>query len=216
MPTGAPCPAGRPQGVIATSANAVPALMSIREELRTLPVFAVGRRTAELSAGAGFGQVFSADGDAEALAALVTRTLPPGARLLHIAGRDRRPEPARFLRASGYEILVWESYVALPVRALPDPIAEALRAGTLDGAIHYSGRSASVLIGLVAKAGLAGPLAALPHACLSGEVAAALDPIGPVVVELAGRPDEDNLFAALERAALRARTGPGSRLPQSG
>ena len=216
VPTGAPPPAGVVDGLIVTSANAVPALAAIRDQVGALPAFAVGRRTAELLEEAGFARVLSADGDAAGLATLVARTVAPGGTLLHVAGRDRRPEPAVSLRAAGYDVVIWETYAARPAETLPEALAEELRTGMLQGVLHYSRRTASLLIGLIEEAGLTGAFAAVPHVCLSGEVAAALEPIRPLVVEIASRPDEDSLFASLDRAALRGQPGPGSRLPQSG
>ena len=57
--------------------------------LRALPVFAVGRRSAEAMAAAGFADVTSADGDVSDLAQLVAARLKPAARLLYLAGEDR-------------------------------------------------------------------------------------------------------------------------------
>src|SRR5262245_26161466 len=60
-------------GIVVTSANAVRAVESqiAKSPLLKLPLFAVGEHTAATARAAGFGKVFSADGDAVALRALI-------------------------------------------------------------------------------------------------------------------------------------------------
>jgi uroporphyrinogen-III synthase len=202
--TGAPPPAGTFDGLVLTSAHAVPAARRV-----PLPdgaaAFAVGRRTAAAAREAGFGDVRVAEGDAAALAALVARTLPPGARLLHVTGRHRKAEPDRSLRAAGHAVQVWEAYEAAARGRLPDNLPPLLRAGAIDAVLHYSRRSAALLVDLCAREGLGSSLRAPSHVCLSADVASALVALGvePVV---AARPDEDALLEALGGTA----TAPGS------
>src|SRR5215217_9141372 len=138
-------PAGPFDAFIVTSVNAVPALPEIAGASAP-PVFAVGARTAGALAGGNFARVHKADGDAAALAALVRRHIKPGARLLHVAGRDRKPEPGASLRAAGYAVEVWAAYEAQAAPLLPDAAACALGQGELDAALHYSRRSALTLL----------------------------------------------------------------------
>jgi uroporphyrinogen-III synthase len=91
-------PDGPFAGVIFTSARAVEAGMAIGA---TLPrrAFCVGRKTAEAAAAAGF-QAESADGDADALVALVVASRPDGP-LLYLRGVDSRGEVAERLNSLG-------------------------------------------------------------------------------------------------------------------
>lgn len=197
-------PPGPWDALLVTSRNAVPTLAQHRAELQGIPVFAVGARTAAELDHAGFGGVTSGNGDAAALAALVMAQVAAGARLLHAAGRDRRPEPARSLREAGYTLASWEVYAAEPIDALPEASRSALAAGELDAVLHYSPRSAAVLLRLVEQSGLAKAFAALHHLCLSPQVAAALDGIVVGSLSVAAQPSEDGLLALLDPPAARA------------
>ena len=79
-------------GVIITSANAPGAIAAhpARAALIKLPVFAVGRRSAEAARQAGFSDVTSAGGDVRDLVRLIAaRRADAAAPLLYLAGEDR-------------------------------------------------------------------------------------------------------------------------------
>lgn len=211
-PTGAPLPAGRFDGLIVTSANAVPALAGFD---RTLPVFAVGERSAGAVREAGFADIRAAEGDASSLAALVARALPATARLLHLAGRDRKREPEASLAARGYSVETVVAYEAVAATALPDALARALRDGALDAALHYSRRSAEIALALAPAAGLADAFLALQHVCLSQDAAAPLREQPAARLIVAEEPDEASLFDALALCDRSARLPKASsRRPQ--
>ena len=213
--TGASPPSGSFDAVILTSANAVPALVSLGAGAAALPAFAVGERTAAAAAAAGFADVRAAEGDAASLAGLVARTAPSRAKLLLVAGRDRKPEPHAALSAAGFAVATWVAYGAVAVERLPGAGESALRERRLDAALHYSRRSAGVLLDLVDGAGLAAEFRALAHVCLSADAAAPLQAAGAQHVVIAGRPDETALLTAFEEwASGYGRTG--SRAMPSG
>ncbi|MEA1831324.1 uroporphyrinogen-III synthase [Methylobacterium durans] len=198
-PTGAPLPPGRPDAILLTSANGAEALGRTpgAEHLRGLPVLAVGDRTAGAARAAGLGPVEAADGDAAALAERVRAQFAPGSRLLFAAGEDRKAEPAASLAAAGYGVAILVAYAAEAVARLPAPVADALAAGRLDAALHYSRRSAEVAYGLAAAGGHGGAFRDLRHYCLSADVAAALEACGVTAHFVAARPREDDLLAGL-------------------
>jgi uroporphyrinogen-III synthase len=187
-------PAGHYDALIVTSANAAPALASFEKAAR---VFAVGERTADEVRGAGFRDVLAAEGDALSLAALVARSLPAGARLLHLAGRDHKPEPRASLLAAGYQLDTSLAYEARAARELPAIMGEALRSGGIDAALHYSRRSAEAALSLSIHEGLTEPFVGLRHVCLSEDIAAPLRERGATRLIVAGAPDEASLLAAL-------------------
>ncbi|MGE7415392.1 uroporphyrinogen-III synthase [Methylobacterium tarhaniae] len=193
--SGAPAPEGPFDALILTSASAVPALAGSR--LAALPAYCVGTRTAEAARAAGLGPVHEAGGDALALAELIGRDLPRGARLVHAAGRERKDEPGDTLAARGYRLTAWIAYAARPLPALPAPVAEALDDDGLDAALHYSRRSAATALGLARAAGREEPFRRLAHHCLSADVAAPLVAAGIVSHVVAARPDEETLLAGL-------------------
>jgi len=195
-PTGDPPPAGPWDAAVLTSAQAAPALSCLVPGPH--PVFAVGARTGAAAEAAGAGNVLVAEGDAASLVALVRRTMPPGRTLLHIAGRHRKAEPCASLEAAGYRIATWEAYEATAIAHLPDEVREALDAGRLDGVLHFSRRSAAILIDRAAAAGLLGRLLALPQLCLSADVAAALRDRGAARIVVSPRPEERFLLDAID------------------
>ncbi|KAB1070104.1 uroporphyrinogen-III synthase [Methylobacterium planeticum] len=199
-PTGAALPAEPPDAVLLTSANAAEALGAGAAGLRGRPVFAVGARTAALARAAGLGPVADARGDAADLVRLVRARLAPGQRLLHVAGAERKAEPASALRAAGFALTVVIAYAAEPVAALPGAVADALRAGGLDAALHYSRRSATIATERAVAAGLGGAFGALKHYCLSADVAVALEAAGITAHFVPARPQEDDLLAGLAKA----------------
>lgn len=197
VPTGDPAPPEPYAALIATSANAAQALASLN---RRKPVFAVGERTAEAVHAKGFDQVVAAEGDAASLSRLIRERLPPGLTLLHVTGRHRKDEPAASLRAAGFRIVPWEAYEARAVENLPEPALDALRSGQIGAALHYSRRSADLVVRLAGEAGLTFCLGAFPHLCLSADVAAPLAAIGAATL-VAEDPSEEALLKRLEALA---------------
>jgi uroporphyrinogen-III synthase len=208
--TGTPAPAGPFAAVLVTSANAAPALFSLKQT-SDLPLFAVGRRTAAMLDTMGRSPTVSAPA-AASLARLVAEQLAP-ARLLLIAGRERKDEPETFLSKLGFEVVVWEAYHAVAVPSLPESSRAALAGGGLDAVLHYSRRSAEIALALVRSAGMKAEFAVPRHLCLSDDVAEGLSGLTGAAVKVADRPDEDALLALLDTFAP-ARIG-GSLTPQS-
>ncbi|KQP65921.1 uroporphyrinogen-III synthase [Methylobacterium sp. Leaf112] len=199
-PTGTVLPDGAFAGLLLTSTNAVAALTAAdRARFATLPVFAVGARTAALARRAGLGAVREAGGDAAALSALVRATLPAGSALLHVAGAEGKSEPAASLRAAGYAVTAAIAYAAVAEATLPPAVAAALAAhpAALDAVLHYSRRSAETAQLLARRADRSGAFGALKHYCLSSDVAAALAAAGLDAHFVAARPDEESLLAGL-------------------
>ncbi|GJE38162.1 uroporphyrinogen-III synthase [Methylobacterium persicinum] len=195
-PVDGPVPQGPFDGILLTSAHAVPALGA---DLAGVPVFAVGARTAEKAARAGFGPVVEGPGDGAGLAALVMRHLRPGACLLHAAGTERKAEPAASLRVAGFRLVTHVAYRAEPVGTLPDAVAAALGRNGLDASLHYSRRSAETAVSLCEAAGRGGAFRSLNHYCLSADVARALEEAGIPVHFVAACPRETVLLDGLAR-----------------
>lgn len=192
--TGDPAPDAAYDALIVTSAHAADALAGLD---RHTPVFAVGERTADAVRAHGFAHVTVADGDAVSLARLIRESLPPGLVLLHVTGRHHKEEPAASLRAAGFPVPTWEAYEAKAVERLPAAAVEALRTGQIGAALHYSRRSADLVVRLAEEAGLASNLRAFPHLCLSADVAAPLTATGAATL-VAEEPSEDALLRLLD------------------
>jgi uroporphyrinogen-III synthase len=97
--------------VAVSSANALrhadPALL---QALAGLAVFAVGPRTAEAAADAGFATPTAGPGNGEALASLMARHLPPGARIAYLCGCARAASFEQALAAAGVTAFPIETY----------------------------------------------------------------------------------------------------------
>ena len=76
---------GEFDALVITSANAIRLGGAELDTLKGLPVHAVGEASAAAAGAAGFAVATTGTGGAEAMA------LPPGQRLLHLAGLDHRP-----------------------------------------------------------------------------------------------------------------------------
>src|SRR5204863_6335298 len=127
-----------------TGANAVRFLRQHARAAAILatPLYTVGKRSAEAAREAGFARVQSADGDARDLVKLVTRSVPAPGPLLYLAGEDRAGDIDGDLVAAGYRVRTAIVYRASNDGALPEAVAQALRAGAIDGVLHFSRRTA--------------------------------------------------------------------------
>ncbi len=186
-------PPAPPQAVLLTSGNAVEALAA-SGLARALPVYAVGARTAARVREQGFAHVYSAEGDAAALVALVTQQCAPGlGALLHLSGDVVAGQLAARLSAVGFWVEQRIVYRALPQKTLPEEVHRALVAGEVVGVLLYSPRSAAILARLLVQPSAR---AALSLYCLSPAIAAAAGP-GWRSVLSAPHPDENSLLEIL-------------------
>jgi uroporphyrinogen-III synthase len=198
--TGEAPPPGSFDAIILTSATAAPSLAFLAAAAERVPIFAVGERTAAAAAALRH-DVRMADGDAASLAGLVSRTMPRATKLLHIAGVNRKPEPEAALLALGFSVATWVAYEAIAAERLPEAALHALHGEGLDAALHYSRRSARLVLDLVHHAGATAPFLALAQVCLSADTAAPLRAGGARSVTIAAHPDESSLLAALDQCA---------------
>ncbi len=188
--------------VIITSANAPLAIAGnpACKALFKLPVFAVGRRSAEAAREAGFIDVTSAGGDVRDLVRLTAERRPDAsAPLLYLAGEDRAADLVGELVMHGIAAEMAVVYRAVTAPFPPELIA-ALQASEVDAVLHFSKRSAENYLTGAAQAGVAGPALAVRHICLSTQIAAPLADAGASRIAIAPRPNETALIASLERA----------------
>jgi uroporphyrinogen-III synthase len=188
--------AGPWSAILLTSANAVGGIADLarRDDRRTVPIFAVGDRTAKAARDQGFTDVTSAIGDVNDLANLVRARLKPPARLLYPSGEERSGDLAGSLRAKNFILDVVVVYRIMAVRTLPEAAAAAIRDG-VDGVFHFSWRSAETFVKAAGNAGLLEIALARPiHYCLSDQVAEPLRAAGAANIRVADRPDEVSLL----------------------
>lgn len=128
-----------------TSAEAVRAAAADLGQTRPpdLPVFCVGAATAEAAIAAGWPAPVVAGGDGPALEAALIAALPPGAAVLHLAGRDLAHDLAPGLAAAGLRLTRRELYQTIAADRLAAAAAAALAGGAVAGAILLSARTAA-------------------------------------------------------------------------
>jgi len=193
---GADLGAGPWEAILVTSANAAPVIAAHKRfaELRALPVFTVGERSAGALRAVGFVDVASAGGDVGDLAKRVAQKLKPPARLLYLAATDRAGDLAGLLRGLGFVVDTVIIYRARAAATLPAVAVAALTDG-VDGVLHFSRRTTEAYIGAARQAGMLVAALTPAHYCLSARVAEPVLQAGAAKVSIAREPTEAALFA---------------------
>lgn len=188
-------PAESLRAIVIASRQAVSVLPASHFQL---PLFAVGDATAMAARQHGFTVVRSAAGDAAALAALVTASLPAdGLPLLLAAGVDQGYLLAALLERAGFVVARQEVYAARPVAVLPEP-ARAMIAARNDGRVLlFSRETAFCLSRLVEHTDLAEGFATLDLAAISRPVAEAAGDLPWRTIRVAMQPTENAVLALL-------------------
>ena len=194
-------------GVIVTSANA---LRGIEAQLKAsrllkLPLFAVGEHTASAASAIGFGQVIVAKGGAASLRDLVVasvkvKALKKTRPLLYLAGADLARDLAGELGERGFTVVTQTTYRMIPLSNLPRETCDAFAANRIEAVLHYSRRSARAFLESVRAAGVEISALSIPQYCISAGVASVVRDAGATQVVAAASPDENALFALLDRA----------------
>jgi uroporphyrinogen-III synthase len=194
--------------VIVSSANALRAIEAdlAGSRLLTLPLFAVGERSAKAARRAGFRDVAVAEGNAAALRDLIVasvraKTLKKASTLLYLAGADLAGDLAGELGERGFSVVTHTTYRMVPVSSLPQEAVDAFAANKVEAVLHYSRRSARAFLDAVRAAGVEISALALPQCCISDAVASIVRDVGATQVLVARSPDESGLFEALDRAS---------------
>ncbi|MGJ4880279.1 uroporphyrinogen-III synthase [Bradyrhizobium sp. SZCCHNRI1029] len=195
---------GDAAGLIVTSSNA---LRAAAPQLRAsallrLPLFAVGDRTAAAAREAGFMQVISAAADATALRDLIADSgvIEAGATLLYLAGADISRDLASELAERGFDVITQTVYRMAQVTTLPREVCDAFAANRIEAVLHYSRRSAVAFVAAIRADGVEISALAVPHGCLSANVAEVLREAGATQVTIAAHPDENDMLEGLTRA----------------
>ena len=186
--------------VIITSANAPGGIAAhpARDVLIKLPVFAVGRRSADAAREVGFTNVTSAGGDVDDLVRLiVARRADAKGPLLYLAGEDRAADLIGELTARGIAAEMKIVYRAVTA-PFPPILVAALQAGDIDAVLHFSKRSADNYLAGARQAGIVEQAVAVRQVCLSKQIADGLAGAGACNIAIAKQPDEAALIAALE------------------
>jgi uroporphyrinogen-III synthase len=185
--------------ILITSTHAAHAIAVHRRKkaLESVPVFAVGERSAQAMREAGFTDVSSADGGVGDLAQLVGERMTPGSSLLYLAGAERAGDLAAKL-AVRFAVQTAVVYRAVVVDELPPAAADAL-AKDIGGVLHYSRRTADAYINAARAIGMLESALKPAQFCLSAQIAEPLADAGAATIHVAPRPVESALIELLRQ-----------------
>ena len=178
-----------PATLIVTSGNALRALRAqgLAHLVEGRRVACVGGRTAGAMRRAG-GRIVAVAPTAARLADILRTTSGP---LLHLAGRDRRPE---LTQAFQDRLEVLTLYAMEPVGTLRDHALRQLQSGDIDALLLYSPRAATLCEEAMRNTVMERPPAVF---CLSEAVAEAASAIPATTVRVAANATEAALLAEL-------------------
>lgn len=186
-----------------TSGNGVD-IFAQRSAERGLPVHAVGDATAVRAEEAGFSDVRSARGRIEDLNRMLAGAgFAPGAKILHISGRD----VAGDIAAPGVAVERVVVYSAEKPENLSDACRGMLDEERLAAAMFFSPRAASTFAGLIEKFGLQQRLKSVKALCISDSVVKSLSDLPFREKRAASHPDKEGMMALLEELQERRKTG---------
>lgn len=158
-----------------------------------LPLFAVGRGTAEAARNAGFGQVIDGGGDAVRLAATMRRDLPEKARVLYLAGRVRQPVFEDEMRAAELDMHVTDIYDTQAIRYTAAALLDVLQGAPFVAVMLYSGVAATGFVEALRE--IEPPFDEKTRfLCISARVADRLPSVWRANALVADHPDEEGLF----------------------
>ena len=188
-------PAKAVAAVLVTSGNALVACLPL---FRDTPLFAVGDATAARARGLAFTRVASASGDAAALAALVARALRPSdGTLLLASGRGQGLKLAAVVRKAGFRVLRRVVYASNPAVALPDAVAEALRAEQVRAVLFFSAETARAFVRLIGREDLRETVRAVDAFAIGAAAGMALQVLPWRRIGVAAKPTQDAMLALL-------------------
>ncbi|MDH3659636.1 MAG: uroporphyrinogen-III synthase [Alphaproteobacteria bacterium] len=184
------------QALALTSANAVPALT---DEARRLPIFTVGKATADAASAAGCSRVISGDGDAAELAGLIgAKCRKQKGAILHLSGEVVHEDLQRTLSEQGFDVRRKVVYRALPSNGFSDELLTAWRKREIAAVLLFSPRTADILVRLLIDHHLTCRVDTVSAICLSEATATPCRALVWKEICLAARPNRDALIRALE------------------
>ena len=199
---------GSIQAIVVTSRNALRALSKspLLADLRDLPVFAVGPRSARDVHDLGFHGVIEGPGNAAGLPDCISANSDPrGGRLLHLAGYRLAFDLEEAMSSRGYDFESLPCYRASPATSLPPQARDAIASGSLDAVLLMSPDSARTYVRLVGEAGLSRQAESIAAICISAATAAALPPLPVASIQVADRPNSEEVLALINRMAEQSK-----------
>jgi uroporphyrinogen-III synthase len=188
--------------IAVTSANAIRhASRALLDRLAGSRCYAVGQKTAAAALQAGFADIVTGPGDADALANAIISAEKPGAAILYLCGRVRLPAFEERLRAAGIDVGPVETYDAVGMDYESSFVRRLLDEQPVDAVLLYSANAAKAFVDIASRPELAPLFQGADLYCLSPRVALALGASGSAQSHVAVEPYEEALLLLLENAS---------------
>ncbi|CUX33674.1 uroporphyrinogen-III synthase [Rhizobium oryzihabitans] len=190
--------------IAVTSAEALRSLETLRDRLAphlSKPLFAVGEATAEAAEKIGFSNIFTASGDAAALAALVAehRSLLKNEPLLYLAGTPRGAVFEDGLAAAGIPFRTVDCYEMQLSDISEDMLETALLKRAADVVLLYSSEAAKAFFRHASAEKYVAALASTQFVCISRNVLSLVPEIFRKNAAAAESANEAAMFELLHR-----------------
>lgn len=186
------------QALIATSKNALRALAGRPEEAacKAMPLFVVGRGTAQTAKAMGFETVIEGPSTAQALLGLIINVaeVNDGA-LVHLSAENVAYNLCEELRHLGYHIFQPILYRSIQVETLSDTLLRNIKSGRIEGVVLLSGRTAEAYASIMNTHELLDVARKMTHYCLSETILGRLSPLQPINAKLSSAPNIDEMLA---------------------
>ncbi len=185
------------QALLVTSSNGADSLAEATTR-RDLKLYAVGDVTAATLSHHDFADVWSADGNADDLAAMVEKDVDPSeGSLLHVGGVNLAGDLISRLRSKGYKTDHIALYHTVAASALTREVRSAMANREIDGVLFFSPETARIFVALVVGALCEKALADMTAFCLSEAAAKAANRISWGHLVISDRPAAASLIAAV-------------------
>jgi uroporphyrinogen-III synthase len=187
--------------VAVTSANAIRhASRALLDRLAGSRCYAVGQKTAAAALQAGFADIVTGPGDADALANAIISAEKPGAAILYLCGRVRMAAFEEKLRAADINVGPVETYDTVAINHETGLVRRLLDEQPVDAVLLYSAKAAGAFVDIASRPELAPLFAGAGLYCLSPRVASALAGRDGVQIHVAAEPNEEALLLLLKNA----------------
>lgn len=197
-PLASPAADGQFSHVIATSANALRhAAPELLDQLKALPLLAVGEATADAAMAAGFEDVRAGDGGADSLVPDLERLAATDSRIAYLCGSVRRDTIEAALVRLSLAFEVFETYSAEKASYSTQEIDHLLAGDPVDAVLIHSLETGLAYVRLPRTVILAQMIENADHIAISGRVAEGLSAAGIAHVTCAESPSDDAMLAAL-------------------
>ena len=195
--------AAPPEGaaLLFTSPNGLRAFTALTDR-RHWRVYCVGDATADLAMRYGFDDVINAGGDVNDLAKVIIAAKPEHS--VHYSGVHVAGDLVGALTAAGLSAERSIIYAAYPVATLPETVGRALAEHKRLAVLFYSPKGAQTFTALMKQSGQVHRSTDMIAVSLSAKIDACLGSAEFASRHIAGRPDEETLFSALEKALQSA------------